>query len=49
MKVWSMKNPLNSSCLGTIREHSGPVFTVIEGDGFVLTGGMEGIIRCWNF
>ena len=44
-----MKNPLKNSCLGTIREHSGPVFTIAEGDQFVLTGGMEGIIRCWNF
>ena len=49
LKIWDMKNPLKSGCLGTIREHSGPVFTIAEGDEFVLTGGMEGIIRCWNF
>ena len=32
-----------------MREHAGPVFTAVEGDGYLFTGGMEGVIRCWNF
>lgn len=49
LKVWNVANPSATSCLGTIREHSGPIFTVIECEGCVLTGGMEGVIRCWDF
>ena len=30
MKVWSVKNPEVTNCYGTIREHSGPIFTIIE-------------------
>lgn len=48
MKVWKMLQK-TSQCLGTIREHSGPIFTVTEGDNHIFTGGMEGIVRCWNF
>jgi len=32
-----------------VREHAGPIFTAVEGDGLLFTGGMEGIVRCWNF
>lgn len=30
MKVWSLKNE-DSPCIGTIREHGGPIFTVAQG------------------
>jgi hypothetical protein len=33
----------------TVREHAGPIFTAVEGEGYLFTGGMEGIVRCWNF
>lgn len=50
MKVWNIEKPREKiECLGTIREHAGPIFTAVEGQGYLFTGGMEGIIRCWNF
>jgi WD40 repeat protein len=47
MKLWSVKG--QPECLGTIREHAGPVFTLTQGEGYVFSGGMEGIIRAWDF
>lgn len=35
--------------MGTIREHSGPIFTLAQGANRIFSGGMEGIIRAWNF
>ena len=35
--------------MGTIREHAGPIFTMSQGEGFLFSGGMEGIIRAWDF
>ena len=50
MKVWdsSRIREGKSSCLTTIREHSGPIFTAVEAEGYILTGGMEGVVRCWS-
>jgi|JI9StandDraft_1071089.scaffolds.fasta_scaffold163584_2 hypothetical protein len=50
MKIWNVEKPREKiDCLGTIREHAGPIFTAVEGEGYLFTGGMEGIIRGWNF
>ena len=50
MKVWDSSRPRDKiTCLATLREHSGPIFTAVEAEGHVRTGGMEGVIRCWNF
>lgn len=49
MKLWSIKNLQDMSCMGTIREHSGPIFTLAHGSHRVFSGGMEGIVRAWNF
>lgn len=35
--------------MGTIREHSGPIFTLTQSANHIFSGGMEGIIRVWNF
>lgn len=50
MKIWNTeKIHERVDCVATIREHAGPIFTAVEGEGFLFTGGMEGIIRAWNF
>lgn len=49
MKLWNLKTQPNFSCLGTIREHSGPIFTITQGENYLFSGGMEGVIRVWNF
>lgn len=50
MKIWNIEKAREKiDCITTIREHSGPIFTAVEGEGYLFTGGMEGIIRCWNF
>jgi len=54
LKVWEVKkNSFNkiekAECIETIRDHTGPIFTCVEGDGYVFTGGMEGVIRAYNF
>lgn len=50
MKIWNTEKAKDKiDCLATVREHAGPVFTAVEGDGHLFTGGMEGVIRCWNF
>lgn len=32
----------------TVREHTGPIFSITGSDDYVFTGGMEGIIYCWS-
>lgn len=50
MKIWNVEKPQEKiDCLTTVREHAGPIFTAVEGEGCLFTGGMEGIVRCWNF
>ena len=48
MKVWDFKDK-ESNCLGTIREHGGPIFTLANSEKHLFSGGMEGIIRAWDF
>lgn len=50
MKVWSTeKLGERVDCVATIREHAGPIFTAVEGEGLLFTGGMEGVVRGWSF
>ncbi len=50
MKIWNVEKPTERvDCLATVREHAGPIFTAVEGEGYLFTGGMEGVIRAWSF
>lgn len=49
MKLWNIKPQSDFNCLGTIREHSGPIFTLAKSPNYIFSGGMEGIVRVWNF
>lgn len=49
MKIWNIERPNEKvDCVATIRQHAGPIFTAVEGQGYLFTGGMEGIVRCWD-
>jgi WD40 repeat protein len=50
IKLWEVSHPNSppTNSYLTIREHTGPIFTVTGGDDYTFTGGMEGIIRCWS-
>lgn len=49
MKLWNLKTSPTFNCLGTIREHTGPIFTITQGENYLFSGGMEGIVRVWDF
>jgi WD40 repeat protein len=49
MKLWNVKNQAEQSCLGTIRGHTGAIFALTQGENYVFSGGIEGIIRVWDF
>lgn len=49
LRVWSLADNSAPQCIGAIREHSGPIFTVVQAENYVFTGGMEGVIRGWDF
>jgi WD40 repeat protein len=41
MKIWNIEKVREKiDCITTIREHSGPIFTAVEGEGYLFTGGM---------
>lgn len=53
IKLWDTTQLLSPSPTApqaylTIREHTGPIFSIAGSDDYVFTGGMEGVVYCWS-